>query len=138
MRSKFSRFPQRSDRKAIRKWQRGQAGYPIVDAGMRQLWHSGWMHNRVRMVAGCGTDAAPYFRVFNPVRQGERFDGQGTYVRRWVPELRRVGARWVHQPFQAPSLLLTGDSEGNGYPEPMVDHHFTRQRALDVLGSLNA
>ena len=89
-------------------------------------------------VDGCGTAAVPYFRVFNPVRQGERFDGQGTYVRRWVPELRRIKDRWVHQPWKAPSILPAGDSVGNRYPKPIVDHHFARQRVLDALGSLNA
>ena len=126
-------------------WQRGQTGYPIVDAGMRQLWHTGWMHNRVRMiaasflvkhllqdwrageawfwdtlvdadpasnpaswqwVAGCGADAAPYFRIFNPVLQGEKFDPDGDYVRRWVPELARLPNAVLHKPWTAPKGVL--------------------------------
>ena len=141
----FDAFPWRHDDKALRAWQRGQTGYPVVDAGMRELWHTGVMHNRVRMVvasflvkhllidwregeqwfwdtlvdadpgsnpanwqwvAGCGADAAPYFRVFNPVLQGEKFDPDGAYVRRWVPELARLPASLIHQPWSATPLEL--------------------------------
>ena len=135
------RFPWRVDAKSSPAWTQGKTGYPLVDAGMRELWHTGWMHNRVRMVvasflvkhlmigwqegaawfwdtlvdadlanntmgwqwsAGCGADAAPYFRIFNPVIQGEKFDPKGDYVRRWVPELADVPARWIHKPWESP------------------------------------
>ncbi len=169
LRPEFRNFPWRSDPEAFRAWCRGRTGYPIVDAGMRQLWQTGWMHNRVRMiaasflikhllcpwqdgerwfrdtlvdadaannaagwqwVAGCGADAAPFFRIFNPVLQGERFDPDGTYVRRYVPELAEVPAQWIHKPWNAPPKVL-GVAQvklGADYPLPMVDH--TRARAL--------
>lgn len=155
----------------LQAWQRGQTGVPIVDAGMRQLYATGWMHNRVRMivgsylvknllvpwqageqwfrdtlvdadlasnamgwqwVAGCGADAAPFFRVFNPVLQGEKFDKQGEYVHRWVPELRSVSAKFVHKPWEldAQSLALLD------YPPPLVDLKVTRQRALDSFSAI--
>lgn len=154
-------------------WQRGKTGYPIVDAGMRELCETGWMHNRVRMivasfltkdllqpwqagarwfmnslvdadlannvfgwqwVAGCGADAAPYFRIFNPVLQGEKFDSQGEYVRRWVPELSKVPSRWIHYPWTAPLEVLAkaGVQLGNDYPFPIVDHEGARKRALFI------
>jgi deoxyribodipyrimidine photo-lyase len=174
LQSRFEPFPWADDRKALRAWQRGRTGYPIVDAGMRQLWQTGWMHNRVRMivasflvkhlllpwqwgeawfrdtlvdadiannaggwqwVAGCGTDAAPYFRIFNPILQGERFDPEGAYVRRWLPELATVPDRWIHRPWQAPPLVLSdaGVRLGATYPEPIVDHARARARALAAL-----
>jgi deoxyribodipyrimidine photo-lyase len=146
-------------------------GYPIVDAGMRQLWRTGWMHNRVRMVAasflvkdllipwqrgeawfwdtlvdadpaqnggnwqwvaGCGADAAPFFRVFNPVLQGEKFDAAGAYVREWVPELAKLPDNLIHQPWSAkPSQLSdAGVTLGRTYPLPIVDHARARQTAL--------
>ncbi|GAB4063712.1 deoxyribodipyrimidine photo-lyase [Angustibacter speluncae] len=150
--------------KAFEAWQRGETGFPLVDAGMRQLLGQGWMHNRVRMVtasflvkdlhvewqhgarhfldhlvdgdlasnnhgwqwvAGSGTDAAPYFRVFNPVAQGERFDPNGDYVRRWVPELRHLAGKAAHAPWDAE------DGYAHGYPERVVDHKVERQEALD-------
>lgn len=167
----FDAFPWRSDAKALRAWQRGQTGYPIVDAGMRELWHTGIMHNRVRMVAasflvkhllidwrhgetwfwdtlvdadpgsnpaswqwvaGSGADAAPYFRVFNPILQGEKFDPGGTYVSKWVPELARLPARLIHQPWEATPMELAaaGVTLGKTYPEPVVDHKAARARAL--------
>jgi deoxyribodipyrimidine photo-lyase len=149
---------------AFDAWRDGRTGFPVVDAGMRQLRETGWMHNRVRMivasflvkdlhvewqhgarhfmqhlvdgdlasnqhgwqwVAGCGTDAAPYFRVFNPTTQGAKFDPDGAYVRRWVPELRDVETRHVHEPAGAPDGLPPG------YPEPVVDHAAERREALD-------
>src|SRR5262249_41436515 len=157
--------------------QRGQTGYPLVDAGMRQLWQTGWMHNRVRMVAasflvkhllvswregarwfwdtlvdadlanntlgwqwtaGCGADAAPYFRIFNPVAQGERFDPAGDYVRRWVPELAAVDRQWIHHPFDAPRdvLAAAGVELGRNYPAPIVAHAEARGRALAALATL--
>jgi len=172
MNPRFADFPwARHYAVQLERWQRGNTGIPIVDAGMRELWNTGWMHNRVRMVvaslltknllipwqegaawfqdtlldadlanntlgwqwvAGCGADAAPYFRVFNPVRQGERFDPDGDYVRRWVPELAGLPARYIHHPWDAPAGLLqqAGTSAGSSYPAPLVDLHATRERAL--------
>ena len=173
LREKFERFPWAEDPggRLLRAWQKGQTGYPIVDAGMRQLWATGWMHNRVRMVvgsflvkhlrlpwqegaawfwdtlvdadlanntlgwqwsAGCGADAAPYFRIFAPVRQGERFDPEGDYVRRWVPELAGLSAPFVHAPWEAPPLILAaaGVRLGETYPRPVVDHATARNEAL--------
>jgi deoxyribodipyrimidine photo-lyase len=174
MDARFRAFPWRSAYAAdLRRWQRGLTGFPIVDAGMRELWESGWMHNRVRMLAasfltknllipwqegarwfwdtlvdadlanntlgwqwtaGCGVDAAPYFRIFNPVRQGERFDPGGSYVRRWVPELENLSAEWIHQPWAAPGEVLhaAGVSLGGSYPQPMVDLQQSRRRALGI------
>ncbi|MBT8062790.1 MAG: FAD-binding domain-containing protein, partial [Gammaproteobacteria bacterium] len=144
---------------------------PLVDAGMRQLWATGWMHNRVRMVvasflvknlllpwqageawfrdtlvdadlannaagwqwvAGCGADAAPFFRIFNPVRQGEKFDPQGHYVKRWVPELKNLPAKFVHQPWTLPGSIAQqlGFESGRDYPHPLVDLSDSRKRAL--------
>ena len=171
LQSSFDGFPWKADPEALKAWQNGQTGYPIIDAGMRQLWHTGVMHNRVRMVvasflvkhllidwrcgerwfwdtlvdadagsnpanwqwvAGCGADAAPYFRVFNPILQGEKFDPDGAYVRRWVPELRELPPDLIHQPWSATPLELksAGVSLGRTYPEPIVDHKAGRERAL--------
>ncbi len=170
---RFAAFPWRdTDRDAdLGAWQHGRTGYPIVDAGMRQLWHIGWMHNRVRMivasflikhlllpwqlgeawfwdtlvdadlasnaaswqwVAGCGADAAPYFRIFNPTLQGEKFDPDGTYVRRWVPELAKLPAKYIHKPWEAPARTLADAAIdlGRTYPRPIVDHRAARHRAL--------
>lgn len=167
----FDAFPWRHDTNALRAWQRGLTGYPIVDAGMRQLWQTGIMHNRVRMVvasflvkhllldwrdgeawfwdtlvdadagsnpanwqwvAGSGADAAPYFRIFNPILQGEKFDPDGDYVRRWVPELAHLPAKLIHKPWTATPIELAsaGVRLGQTYPEPIVDHGQARQRAL--------
>ena len=172
MRREFARMPWRDDPAALRAWQRGRTGIPIVDAGMRQLWHTGWMHNRVRMivasflakhlllpwqlgeqwfwdtlvdadlasnsaqwqwVAGCGADAAPYFRIFNPVLQGQKFDPDGAYVRRWVPELAEVPASDIHMPWQVP--MVVADKK---YPRPIVDLAAGRQRALRALQTVTA
>ncbi len=171
LQSAFDGFPWRRDDVALAAWQRGQTGYPIVDAGMRQLWRTGVMHNRVRMVAasflvkhllidwregekwfwdtlvdadpannpanwqwvaGSGADAAPYFRVFNPVLQGEKFDPEGAYVRRWVPELARLPASLIHRPWEASAIELAsaGVELGKNYPLPLVDHRKARERAL--------
>jgi deoxyribodipyrimidine photo-lyase len=179
LQASFDAFPWRHDDAALRAWQRGQTGYPAVDAGMRQLWHSGVMHNRVRMVvasflvkhllidwregekwfwdtlvdadpgsnptnwqcvAGSGADAAPYFRVFNPILQGEKFDPDGAYVRRWVPELRRLPASAIHQPWRAPPLELTsaGVELGRTYPLPIIDHKAGRERALKAYATVRA
>jgi len=161
----------------LRAWQDGRTGYPIVDAGMRELWTTGWMHNRVRMiaasflvkhllldwrlgeswfwdtlvdadpannpagwqwVAGSGADAAPYFRIFSPVLQGEKFDPAGAYVRRWVPELARLPAEFIHAPWRASdrALAAAGITLGDSYPRPIVDHQAARVRALASLASL--
>jgi deoxyribodipyrimidine photo-lyase len=164
-RAEFEDFPWIENDEGMRKWQQGQTGYPIVDAGMRELWATGIMHNRVRMVvasflvkhllvpwqageawfwdtlvdadignnaaswqwvAGCGADAAPYFRIFNPVLQGEKFDPKGTYVRRWVPELADVPDEFVHRPW---SMNLPPKA----YPAPMIDHGAARERALSAF-----
>jgi deoxyribodipyrimidine photo-lyase len=177
LQSSFDAFPWKRDAKALRAWQRGLTGYPIVDAGMRELWHTGVMHNRVRMVvasflvkhllidwregekwfwdtlvdadagsnpanwqwvAGCGADAAPYFRVFNPILQGEKFDPDGDYVRRWVPELVRLPNKLVHQPWEATPLeLAAADIElGKTYPQAIIDHKAGRERALKAYASI--
>jgi len=176
---KFNRFPWRDDDDALRRWQRGMTGYPIVDAGMRELWQTGYMHNRVRMIvgsflvknlllhwhhgedwfwdtlvdadlannsaswqwiAGCGADAAPYFRIFNPVTQGQKFDPNGAYVRRYVPELKALPDRYVHNPWDAPAGVLeaAGIVPGDSYPGPIVDLKATRERALDAFRSLSS
>jgi deoxyribodipyrimidine photo-lyase len=175
--ARFKRMDARRDAKALRRWQQGQTGFPIVDAGMRQLWKTGWMHNRVRMitasflvkdllvswceghawfwdtlvdadlanntlnwqwVAGCGADAAPFFRIFNPVLQGEKFDAAGEYIRQWVPELAPLPARWIHAPWRAPkeTLAEAGIRLGETYPKPMVDHDEARDRALNAFRRL--
>jgi deoxyribodipyrimidine photo-lyase len=174
LRAKFADFPWEDDPQALRAWQQGRTGYPYIDAGMRQLWQTGWMHNRVRMavgsflvkdllipwqrgaewfwdtlvdadlanntlgwqwVAGCGADAAPFFRIFNPVSQGEKFDPDGEYVRRWVPELAALPTRWIHRPWEAPDDVLKQADVvlGTSYPTPIVDHAEARDRALTAL-----
>lgn len=174
---RFNSFPWRDDGKALAAWREGQTGYPIVDAGMRQLWTIGWMHNRVRMivasflikhllidwregerwfwdtlvdadpannpaswqwVAGTGADAAPYFRIFNPILQGEKFDPEGAYVREWVPELKRLPNDVIHRPWGASeeALQKVGVKLGENYPRPIVDHAAARQRALAALKSI--
>jgi deoxyribodipyrimidine photo-lyase len=178
LRAEYARFPWRNDRDALRAWQQGRTGYPLVDAGMRQLWTTGWMHNRVRMVvasflvkhlllpwqdgarwfwdtlvdadlasnslgwqwaAGCGADAAPYFRIFNPTSQAEKFDAQAAYIRRWVPELARVPAALAIAPFDAPPLALrgVGVTLGVEYPHPVVEHVRARERALAALATVS-
>ncbi len=174
---RYDDFPWLSDAKLLRSWQRGQTGYPIVDAGMRQLWRHGWMHNRVRMitasflikdllinwrdgeawfrdtlvdadpaantanwqwVAGSGADASPFFRIFNPVLQGEKFDPDGGYVRTFVPELADLDRKYIHRPFEAPDDVLKGAGIelGKHYPRPIVDHAMARRRALTAHASL--
>jgi deoxyribodipyrimidine photo-lyase len=171
LREEFSAFPWSDDEDLLRAWQRGQTGYPIVDAGMRQLWATGWMHNRVRMivasflvkdllipwqdgadwfldtlvdadlgnnsaswqwVAGCGTDAAPFFRIFNPVLQGRKFDPDGAYARRWIPEIEKLPNDVIHEPWKATAAALdaAGIRPGADYPEPIVDHGAARRAAL--------
>ncbi len=174
---RFDRFDWREDPKALNLWQRGLTGYPIVDAGMRELWATGYMHNRVRMivasfltkhlrlhwrdgeewfwdtlvdadtannianwqwVAGTGADAAPYFRIFNPMLQGEKFDKEGVYVRRWVPELAALPNKYIHKPWLASCEVLSSAnvSLGTTYPQPIVDHSTARNAALDAFRSL--
>jgi len=167
-RPEFEDFPWRSDGKALRAWQRGRTGYPIVDAGMRELWATGYMHNRARMVtasflikhlllpwqkgemwfwdtlvdadiannaaswqwvAGSGADAAPYFRIFNPTLQGEKFDPHGDYVRKWVPELATLPGGAIHRPWNMP---------GVDYPTPIVDHDMARKRALAAFDRMKS
>jgi len=175
--SRFDAFPWQPDETALRRWQRGQTGIPLVDAGMRELWTTGWMHNRVRMVvasflikhllqdwrageawfwdtlvdadaannaaswqwvAGSGADASPYFRIFNPVTQGETHDPHGAYVRRWVPELAGLSDRDIHQPWKASEMALreAGVRIDETYPAPLVDLAFGRQRALDAFATI--
>jgi len=168
MHEKYAAFPWREDHEALLEaWRRGRTGIPIVDAGMRQLWSTGWMHNRVRMIvasllvknirapwqagarwfwdtlvdadlasntlgwqwsAGCGADAAPYFRIFNPVTQGEKFDPEGKYVKRWVPELGDLPAKYVHRPWERPPP---------GYAAPVVDLKSSREEALAALRAIS-
>lgn len=171
LRPAFEGFPWRNDPVHLEAWHRGLTGIPLVDAGMRELWTTGWMHNRVRMVAGsflvknlllsweegarwfwdtlvdadlasntlgwqwvsgCGADAAPYFRVFNPVGQGRKFDPEGIYVRRWIPELQRLPTEHLHAPWEAPPLVLreAGVTLGIQYPHPVVSLQSSRIAAL--------
>jgi deoxyribodipyrimidine photo-lyase len=176
LRSAFARFPWQRHTRWLQAWQQGRTGYPLVDAGLRELWHTGWMHNRVRMVvasflvkhlrihwtagakwfwdtlvdadlasntlgwqwtAGCGADAAPYFRVFNPVAQGQKFDPQGAYVRRWIPELAALPDKWIHQPWTAPpdALRHARVDLGRTYPQPIVNHFVARELALEAYAA---
>lgn len=171
--TKFASFPWQNDAALLVSWQRGQTGYPIVDAGMRELWATGYMHNRVRMVAasfltkhclihwkegaawfwdtlldadlanntaswqwvaGSGADASPYFRIFNPTLQGERFDKDGSYIRKWVPELAELDAKYINKPWEADpmSLQLANVRLGENYPFPVVDHRQARDEALSA------
>jgi deoxyribodipyrimidine photo-lyase len=173
----FDHFPWAFSQDGFVRWKTGQTGYPIVDAGMRELWQTGWMHNRVRMVAasflvkhllidwrrgeewfwdtlvdadpannpaswqwvaGSGADAAPYFRVFNPVLQGKKFDPDGRYVRRFVPELSELPDQYLHCPWEAPCSVLqdSGVKLGVTYPAPIVDHTVARQRALSAFNEI--
>lgn len=177
LRAEFAHFPWAPEPGLFQAWCQGRTGYPLVDAGMRELWTTGWMHNRVRMivasflvkdllvpwqdgaawfwdtlvdadlannaaswqwVAGCGADAAPYFRVFNPVLQSQKFDPEGLYVRRFVPELAALPNAFLHAPWEAPAGVLekAGLVLGRDYPLPIVDHRVARQRALDAFTSL--
>jgi deoxyribodipyrimidine photo-lyase len=177
LRDRYADFPWEPDVTLLRAWQRGQTGYPIVDAGMRQLWRHGWMHNRVRMIAasvlvkhflqpwqdgaawfwdtlvdadlasnsaswqwiaGSGSDAVPYFRVFNPILQGEKFDATGRYVRRFVPELAGLPDQYLHRPWEAPELVLRGAGValGQNYPRPVIDHAEGRRRALAAFAEV--
>ena len=173
---RFEGFRWRCDLEGLDAWKKGRTGYPFVDAAMRQLWRTGYMHNRARMVAasflvkhlllpwregeawfwdtlvdadlannacgwqwvaGCGADAAPYFRVFNPVPQGEKFDPEGAYVHRYIPELATLDAKFIHRPWEAPATVLraAGVALGETYPRPIVDHAFARKRALEAYAA---
>ena len=178
--ARFNSFPWRTDyAEDLKSWQQGQTGIPIVDAGMRELWQTGYMHNRVRMivasllcknllipwqegahwfwntlvdadlanntlgwqwVAGCGADAAPYFRIFNPVLQSEKFDKNGFYLRRWLPELASMPSKWIHAPWRAPEGILAdaGLSLGGNYPRPIVDLGSSRTRALQAWSAIKS
>jgi deoxyribodipyrimidine photo-lyase len=177
LREKYAAFPWRSDDEALARWRRGRTGYPLVDAGMRQLWATGWMHNRVRMVvasflckhlllpwqlgaewfwdtlvdadlanntmgwqwaAGCGADAQPFIRIFNPITQSQKFDPDGSYIRRWVPEIAMLPAPLIHTPWNAPPDLFLDPTRNlaTPYPSPLVDHRAGRQRALDAFAQL--
>lgn len=177
LRPEFERMDWRDDPEALDAWRRGQTGYPIIDAGMRELLATGWMHNRVRMVvasfltkdllqswttgarwfwetladadlanntlgwqwcAGCGADAMPFFRIFNPVAQGQKFDPDGVYTRRWAPELARLPSRWIHEPWRTSEAVLraAGVRLDSDYPRPIVPHEIARNRALDAFGRL--
>jgi deoxyribodipyrimidine photo-lyase len=179
LRPNFKDFPWCKDAAFLEAWQRGRTGYPIVDAGMRELWKTGWMHNRVRMIvasflvkdlllpwtdgarwfwdtlvdadlaqntlgwqwtAGCGADAAPYFRVFNPISQGETFDPKGDYVRRWCPELSKLPDEWLHKPWQASPEILAraGVQLGRTYPDPVVSHAIAREVALEAFAKIKS
>ena len=186
LKPEFAKMPWRDDKAGLRAWQSGRTGVPIVDAGMRQLWRIGWMHNRVRMivasflikhlmipwqdgeawfwdtlvdadlssnaanwqwVAGSGADAAPYFRIFNPVLQGRKFDPHGDYVRHFVPELARLDAKYIHAPWEAPASVLgeagvtlgdDGGAGGGSYPVPIVDLAEGRARALDAYARIRS
>ena len=177
LRPQFRHFPWRKDAASLRAWQKGRTGYPIVDAGMRELWTTGWMHNRVRMIAasflvkdlllpwqdgarwfwdtlvdadlaqntlgwqwtaGCGADAAPYFRIFNPVSQGEKFDPNGDYVRHWCPELAKLPDEWLHRPWEAPVEIFAraGMQPGRDYPERIISHAIAREVALEAFARI--
>ncbi|TCD12439.1 cryptochrome/photolyase family protein [Oricola cellulosilytica] len=175
--SDFDKFPWREPGDLLSAWQRGRTGYPIVDAGMRQLWQTGWMHNRVRMIvgsflvkhllidwrhgekwfwdtlvdadpasnsaswqwiAGSGADASPYFRIFNPILQGEKFDPTGEYVKQFVPELADIPAKYIHNPWEAPASVQSeaGVRLGETYPRPIVEHRRARERALNAYHAM--
>lgn len=179
MKPRFDRFPWSDDAKSLALWQRGQTGFPLVDAGMRELWQTGYMHNRVRMivgsflvknllihwregaswfwdclvdadlannscswqwVAGSGADAAPYFRIFNPVTQSQKFDPKGEYIRCYVPELRKLSDKAIHDPSAAKTeeLERAGVVLGKDYPRAMVDLKQSRARALEAYKTLTA
>lgn len=177
LRKEFAHFGWSKSKTNLLAWQKGQTGYPIVDAGMRELWHTGWMHNRVRLIvasflvkdllihwregerwfwdtlvdadlannilgwqwtAGCGADAAPFFRVFNPVTQGRKFDPNGDYVRHWIPELSRLPTQWIHAPWMASRETMSSlkIKLGTDYPHPIVQHDAARKRALAAFKKL--
>jgi len=177
LRENFENFPWRDSEEDYTAWTKGMTGYPIVDAGMRELYATGWMHNRVRMIvasflvkhllidwkkgerwffdtlvdgdfcsnnagwqwtAGCGADAAPYYRIFNPILQGKKFDTAARYVRRWVPEIADIPNESIHAPWELSEdqLQSYGVTLGKTYPKPIVNHEFARKRALDTFDKI--
>ena len=173
---KFDIFPWQENEEFLALWQKGNTGYPIVDAGMRELWQTGYMHNRLRMivgsflvknllidwrfgerwfwdclvdadlasnsaswqwVAGSGADAAPYFRIFNPITQGLKFDPEGEYTKKYVPELRDLPNKYLFSPWEAPENILAdaGIELGKNYPKPMVDLKLSRETALEAFAT---
>jgi deoxyribodipyrimidine photo-lyase len=175
----FQHFPWKEDDALFQAWTKGRTGYPFVDAGMRELWTTGFMHNRVRMVvasflvkhllipwqrgaawfwdtlldadlanntmgwqwvAGSGADAAPYFRIFNPITQGEKFDTDGEYVRRWIPELKDLPNKYIHRPWEANKDVLQSAkiTLGVTYPYPIVNHVVARKQALSAYEEMKA
>ena len=176
-RKEFDKFPWVKNEKFLKAWKLGMTGYPIVDAGMRELYETGWMHNRIRMVvgsflvkhlrinwtegekhfrnclldfnkannvaqwqwvAGCGADAAPYFRIFNPILQGEKFDKEGKYVKKWIPELNKVPQKFIHKPWEMEMKYQQAINTivGKDYPKPIVIHEEARASALKAFQSL--
>ena len=177
LRKEFDSFPWIENKKNLEAWKKGLTGYSIVDAGMRELYETGWIHNRVRMivgsflvkhlrihwkegekyfrntlldfnvannvaswqwVAGCGADAAPYFRIFNPILQGEKFDKDGTYVKHWVPELKNVPSKFIHRPWEMDDETQKSINIkiGKDYPLPIVDHAKAREQALKAFDKI--
>lgn len=177
LRENFEAFPWLENDEAFSKWKKGLTGYPLVDAGMRELWETGAIHNRVRMVvasflvkhllitwvdgadwfaetlvdydaasnamgwqwvAGSGIDAAPYFRIFNPILQSQRFDPNGFYIKKWIPELAKLPSKYIHEPWKAPEDVLSNSelTLGQEYPLPMIDHPFARKRALEAYAQI--
>jgi deoxyribodipyrimidine photo-lyase len=179
LREEFANFPwaEDPDGRLMQAWRTGRTGYPLVDAAMRELWHTGWLHNRARLVAGsfltkdlmlpwqdgaaffldtlvdgdlannsmgwqwvagCGVDASPYFRIFNPLLQSRKFDPDGAYLRRWLPELAGLPDKLIHAPFEADEdeLRKAGVRLGETYPHPVVDHYHVRDIALAAYKSL--
>lgn len=173
----FEHFPWNNEEELLTVWQKGETGYPFIDAGMRELWQTGFMHNRARMavasflvkhllipwqegakwfldtlldadianntmgwqwVAGSGADASPYFRIFNPITQGEKFDKNGEYIRKWVPELKDMPNKYIHKPWEAPEHILqkANIKLGHTYPLPVVDRKAARERALCAYKSM--
>ncbi len=174
---RFDEFPWQDEPELLEAWQQGKTGYPIVDAGMRELWETGYMHNRVRMVvasfltkhclthwregadwfwdtlvdadianntaswqwaSGCGADAAPYFRIFNPILQGEKFDKEGNYIKKWLPELSKLPKKYINKPWEADriTLELSNVTLGHNYPHPIVDHKQARELALNAYQAI--
>ena len=176
LQKKFDKFPWDKNKDALKKWQKGLTGYPIVDAGMRELWQTGYMHNRLRMVvgsflvknlllhwhhgerwfwdclvdadlannsagwqwiAGSGADAAPYFRIFNPVMQGQKFDPDGKYTKKYIPELKDMPNKYLFNPWEAPKDILDSANVklGKDYPMPIVEIGCSRQKALEAFAT---
>ena len=171
LRKEFDNFPWQENDTNLNLWKKGLTGYPIVDAGMRELHEIGWMHNRVRMivasflvkhlrihwkegekyfrnclldfneanniagwqwVAGCGADASPYFRIFNPILQGEKFDSKGEYIKKWVPELKNIPLEFIHKPWEL-NKKIENFELGKDYPLPIVNHKKARELALSAF-----